>query len=125
MAPPIRAASIPPIAQARRAAVQRIFDGRSLVLAVDTNVLVYAADADSQFHAAKVPSAQSAASAPVDPPPPSAGDVCDDNCRLGLVGTPPVGQVSVTADGTDSADAKWAHRRFRIYWRRSRDAFAI
>jgi hypothetical protein len=67
MAPPIRAASIPPIAQARRAAVQRIFDGRSLVLAVDTNVLVYAADADSQFHAAKVPSAQSAASAPVDP----------------------------------------------------------
>jgi hypothetical protein len=57
-----------------------------------------------------IPSAQSAASAPVDagagrPPPPSAGDVCDDNCRLGLVGTPPVGQVSVTADGTDGADA--------------------
>jgi hypothetical protein len=57
-----------------------------------------------------IPSAQSAASAPVDagagrPPPPSAGDVCDDNCRLGLVGTPTVGQVSVTADGTDGADA--------------------
>jgi predicted nucleic acid-binding protein len=50
MAPPIRAASIPPIAQARRAAVQRIFDGRSLVLAVDTNVLAYAAMQARKFH---------------------------------------------------------------------------
>jgi hypothetical protein len=54
----------------------------------------------------EVPSAPSVSSATVDPgagrpPPPAAGDVCDDNCRLGLVGPPRVGHVSVTADGTD------------------------
>jgi hypothetical protein len=39
------------------------------------------------------------------PRPRPAGDFCDDNARPDLVGPPPVGQVSVTADGADGADA--------------------
>jgi hypothetical protein len=36
------------------------------------------------------------------PGPRPAGDFCDDNARPDLVGPPPVGQVSVTADGADA-----------------------
>jgi hypothetical protein len=57
----------------------------------------------------------------------SAADFCDDNGH-NLVGPPPVGQVSVTADGADGADANAAFRGsppIPDLWRRPRGPGAI
>jgi len=53
------------------------------------------------------------------------GDFCDDNARPDLVFPPPVGQVSVTADGADANAAFPGSPPTPDLWRRRRGAGAI